>query len=664
MSKSKSLRFKLFAGFSGILVFVAMTGYIGYWGTSAIGKNLKIIVDNDAPLVDAANEMKMNVANTLDNLKEFKSATNIAATDNKAVLPLLESDFKGLVKDFNIYAGLVNNGGNFDGRTFLASNNKDLRNKVLEAETLHRETLQPLAQKLHLAGKNLLELKEKRDGAMEAMEEAFNDLLLIAEEIEVILGESIERKKTEGNYLSILENEIKWADIIMESKTTMALLRIMVEEVVQMVDRKEIDLSIGEYEELIVQFDEWVSALIKGGDTKVGYIPKVTDKRAMESIKTLEKIQYEEFQPASNRLVGAQKKVVYKLYEVRELAKKLDNVTNIQKQLLSEITAIVNGEMGKARKEGLNAWSDATWIIVIVLTASLVLGLSVAFFVSASISKPIIRIIRLLSNSSKELTGAAHQISSSSHSLAEGSTEQAASLQESSASLEEISSTVNKNAENAEKANTFMEKSKKNVENGVRLMQEMVAAMNSIKDSSLEVSKIIKVIEEIAFQTNLLALNAAVEAARAGEHGKGFAVVAEEVRNLAQRSANASKDTAVLIEEAVHKANHGGEIVEKTAEALDSISETTNESSSLVSEIAMASSEQSQGIQQINQSVNQLDRVTQQNAASSEETASATEELDAQVTAMEEVVKDLYKVINGSENIHNHDIKMLPAKGV
>ncbi len=254
-------------------------------------------------------------------------------------------------------------------------------------------------------------------------------------------------------------------------------------------------------------------------------------------------------------------------------------------------------------------------------------------------------VVANLSAVAGSVSSSAHHISSAGHSLAEGASSQAAAIEESSASLEEMASMTKRNAENAHQANELARQTRTAAEGGAANMSQMSAAMEAIKVSSDDIAKIIKTIDEIAFQTNILALNAAVEAARAGEAGMGFAVVADEVRNLAQRSAQAARETAEKIEGAIGKTALGVDISNRVATALNDIVIKARQVDELAAEVAGASREQTQGITQINSAVSQMDKVTQSNAASAEESAAAAQELHSQTDALDSVVTNLEQLV-------------------
>jgi methyl-accepting chemotaxis protein len=338
--------------------------------------------------------------------------------------------------------------------------------------------------------------------------------------------------------------------------------------------------------------------------------------------------------------------------------RRIDILKDIEDFQANELQSLAAAISSKAKGDVILYSSIGGGALAIVFTFIL--------YFTSKITNLLGNIVRNLSSGASQVAAASGQISSSSQSLAQGASEQASSIEETSATMEEMASVTRQNANNAEEAAKLVDMCNAAAENGNKAVGKMNSSMDDINTSSKKIAEITKVIDGIAFQTNLLALNAAVEAARAGEHGKGFAVVAEEVRNLAQRSAAAAKDTTVLIDDCVAKAGNGTEIAGKCSEALKEIVTNVKKASDLTKEITNASGEQSEGISQVNDAVQQMDQLTQQNAASAEETASASEELSAQAQNMQEQVDQLSSQVGGKavdEVSHGHQNSPGPSSG-
>jgi methyl-accepting chemotaxis protein len=417
-------------------------------------------------------------------------------------------------------------------------------------------------------------------------------------------------------------------------------------------DADEIEKDIGRSTELLAEADKALQA----------YEPTIVcdeDRGNYEALKQ-KKAGYQNERAAYLTLVKAGKGAAAKVLFQEKLLPAFTDYHNHLAMMLDW-----NAKDATKRAAGMEAMLQATLIRVSSLAAA---SLLVAVVLSWLLIKGIQRVLHdaavSLNEAADQVATAATQVASASQSLAGGASEQAASIEETSASLEEITSMTKNNAKNCENATVLVAAARTAADSGAQQMEAMVAAMNGIKAASANIAKIIKTIDEISFQTNILALNAAVEAARAGEAGAGFAVVADEVRSLAQRAAQAAKETAAIIDDSLQKSSQGVAISTLAAENISQIAGKTQELNEVVTEIATASREQTQGIGQINTSVAHVDRITQTNAATAEESAAAAEELNTQAAVMLENVNDLMRLVGGMNQDTHHQVhlKRKPAK--
>jgi methyl-accepting chemotaxis protein/methyl-accepting chemotaxis protein-1 (serine sensor receptor) len=315
---------------------------------------------------------------------------------------------------------------------------------------------------------------------------------------------------------------------------------------------------------------------------------------------------------------------------------------------------VEDGLTDAATEQSISTVDTTRWITGTLLALASIVGV-VLILVVRQTNVTLRQSVGELAESSVQIAAAAGQVAASSQSLAQGSSEQAATIEETSSASAEINSMARRTTENSAATADMVTRSQDGREEAARSLAHMVDAMDGINASSQKISKIIKVIDEIAFQTNILALNAAVEAARAGEAGMGFAVVADEVRNLAQRCAQAAKDTADLIEESILKSNDGRVKVDQVAVAMRATTAESSKIKTLVDEINVGSLEQSRGIEQIARSISQMEQVTQSSAANAEQTAAAAEQLSAQAQTLTDVVNGLRMMVDGdSHGGHAH----------
>ncbi len=290
--------------------------------------------------------------------------------------------------------------------------------------------------------------------------------------------------------------------------------------------------------------------------------------------------------------------------------------------------------------------ASVTFWSAIVIFSLLIAGVVINI---RAVTRAVSAAVENLSHGSVQVVSAARQVAEASQTLSQGATEQAASLQETSASTEELAAMTRRNAEAASQGAQLVATLEREAQTSTVALGEMVSSMSAVRDSSREVAKIIKTIDEIAFQTNILALNAAVEAARAGEAGMGFAVVADEVRNLAQRSAQAARDTASLIEASIGRTDAGTTQVERVSTLIATLNDGVMKVKTLVDDVDASSREQASGFEQIARAITEMERVTQTTAATAEESAAASQELNAQAESTQHAVS-LLEAIVGSQS--------------
>jgi methyl-accepting chemotaxis protein len=627
MFKNMKLGTKLITGFMSIAVVLLVVGLLGYRGVGNMGKKTTDIVEA-APLMDAAMEMELAVA--LDRVMIMEM---LEASDHKG-LDEMWMEHKGNIKEFDTYADAILKGGEIEGNTFYAAKDEKLKNIVEEADKFHNREFQPRIKKIYeLKQAEFAALDEKGRDHKSGLQGAFRSA---AHEVEAAIKE------------------------FKDDKLTIGLLFLRRHE-------KDYMLRLD---------DKYVGKAKNSLDDIRG---QVKSSEASDAAKSLVTAKLADYEKGFDRMVAINKKLTNIHGNLGVLDAEADGVGIKMAEILGGVEDRAHEDIVAAVAASKAIASSSTTRTFAGIIVGLVLAISLGFFITRLITRPIHSVVELaghlaagdltrsvdiqskdemgkLAESMNDLASrvkgviaevkeassgvaqATDQLSSANQDLSQRTSEQASSLEETASSMQEMTSSVKQNADNAAHANSLSAEARGKAEEGGQAVARGVEAMEGIKDSSRKISDIITVIDGIAFQTNLLALNAAVEAARAGEQGRGFAVVAGEVRELAQRSASAAKEIKELIEDSVAKVDQGSSLVEESGKTLEEIVDQVGQLTEAMGEIAAGSQEQSSGIEQVNQAVNQMDEVTQQNSSAVEEMAAASEELAAQARGLLEMV--------------------------
>ena len=601
----------------GILAFVAIIiAWIGLSGASQLNESLKKIVDVDSEKVKLAAQMQQNI------IEMHRAEKNM-------ILSITQTDMDTYRKNFNDAVKILE-----DRRTRLRSLVDDTNKNYLDNfKKAYEEYVDVFKQIAQLTRKNsnekakVLMRTDARDKVIVIDKNTDELRINIQKEMNTIL----EQSNISSEVMKVIEQKLQALELISNVESNLlksvrdagrAILLLHDEEIKAMSERSN--------EFLDATFNDLKSLKQVTDDNKNNMIDKT-----LNALEVFDKVQTKVLELTQEN--SNQKAAELSATRARELVEKA-------RSNVFEIAKINDENMNQAKITAAINYENIRNINITVAIVGILVAILIAYFMVRQMMAMVTGAVTNVNEGAEQVASASNQIASSSQQLAEGAQEQAASVEEVTSSLAQTKATVDQNAENAREADMLSKDANDSAKMGYEHIRELTDAMEEINESSRKIANIIKTIDEIAFQTNLLALNAAVEAARAGEHGLGFAVVAEEVRNLAQRSAEAAKDTANIIEQSIAQVNKGNEITTSTNKAFEDILEKVKKTGDITGEIAMASTEQAQGVNQITEAMEQVDAVTQTMASNSEESAAASEEMNAQAVNMKQSIGEVANI--------------------
>ncbi|MEW6236712.1 MAG: methyl-accepting chemotaxis protein [Candidatus Omnitrophota bacterium] len=660
---------KLAVGFGGILILLILASGVGFDGIQTVWKNLLIIGDHEAPIVDMANEMKYTLMASRNLLEEFKSATAALASADASRVDAIRAEYRKTLEDFDLFKEAILEGKQLpDGTVVLKTDNEELADLVRMADQKHNDEFQRSADEMMLMGDELLKEKGNTDSAMSDMEGMFEEVSNDSTLLESVIDEEINTRAKEASISAeaqkILDEEVPLMDAANEIKYEIAQTRLVVEEYVQTKKTDELDALEKEYGEAIEKFDSVANAILNGGEINGRRIVATDNEKIKSAILEIEQ-NHDAFQKSVENLMKAYRAMVESDAQAETAMSQFEKIGEEMTALLSQVEELSVKEMANAKIASAAAKQRSFLLLLSVTVISLLAGIAIGAIITRGITVPLNKgvvfaqaiaqgdltqtldihqkdeigiladtlnvmasdlnaIVKGIQQTAEQVAASSEELSSASQNLANAATEQAASLEETTASMEQLFASIEQNAENTTKTELVSSKAVGNADTGGQAVFDTVVDMKKIADK-------ISIINDISDQTNLLALNAAIEAARAGEMGKGFAVVAVEVRKLAERSQVAAKEISELAQISVSKAENAGNEIQSVVNAIKN-------SSQLIQQISFNCSEQKEGAEQIKKSLIQLDQVTQQNSSTSEETATSSEELSTQATSLLDVI--------------------------